>query len=521
MRQSVTILLCATAVLTATLSCDDCADPPCTVMMLGTVEGYVTGGASPVEANLNLVPLDSSHEDDSYSVRADSTGFYTFTVPAGDYFRTAWYFSTKRYYTSGGGLGPKSQADTVTVGDPARRIDLAAGAATVLLDVPETLQEFSLDCRIGVRDGSRLDSYSWDQGDSAGSGRRFTFPFVPAGIYSLTLQVDRRAEIWLPPSWSPEDADTLTVETGAITNYEAALTDPAIIRGSVTGSWQEFPDHRPRIEVYDADSTEILYENLSSDPDYEFLLPVVAPIKLRVKIGNIARWIGGRDYASATVYDPQPGDIITGVDLEEGGIVCYLNYPGQFGDLEANFGLVDADSVPLGSRYPMGGGENPFFISNLTPGTYFLYLGRASSRQPWYSNWFDGAESFSEATPITIESPGEIKRITAHLADGGRITGRVLRYNGDPALGIRLTTLRTDEPERNDYATYSNHSDGSYEIVGLSNGDYLVGVYSYYYNVTSWYPGEFDPALADTIRVVDHGTVTGIEWPVSFLGGQP
>jgi len=490
--------------------------------MLGTVEGYVTGGGLPVEASLSLIPLDSDLEGDSYSVRADSTGFYTATVPAGDYLLAAWHFSTKNYYTSDGSVGREDEADTVTIGGSVRRVDLRAGAATVLLSVPETLQGVPLYCRVGVWNGARFNSYAGDQGDSVGSGRQFTFPFVPAGNYSFKIRVDRGAEVWLPPSWSPESADSLRIEAGATSAYEATLIDPAIIRGSVTGSWQEFPDRYPRVGLYDADSTEIMYKSLSSDPEYEFLLPAAASVRIRVKIGSISRWVGGTGFASATVYDLQSGDIVTGADLEESGIVCYLDYPGPIGGIKAGFRLVDADSVLLGSESSLGGdGENPFFVSNLIPGTYFLYLDRGWSHQPWYSNWFDGAESFSEATAITIEEGGEVKRITAHLADGGRITGRVLRYNGDPALGIRLTTLRIDEPWQDEFAAYSDHSDGSYEIVGLSNGDYLVGVSSYYYSITSWYPGEFDPALADTIRIVNHGIVSGIEWPVSFLGGQP
>lgn len=108
------------------------------------------------------------------------------------------------------------------------------------------------------------------------------------------------------------------------------------------------------------------------------------------------------------------------------------------------------------------------------PAPTSLHFERHGWDQRWYSQWYDGAESLAAATPITIADPGEVVGITAHLREGGRISGRVLRA-GQPDYPLWITVWRSDGAPSVSNGGHTSSSDDTFEVVGLNDGDYQVG----------------------------------------------
>ena len=493
------------------LSCDECTSPPdCPPEALGIVQGFVLGGGVPVITNVYLVPVEPEQAENEFGTRADSTGGYSFTVPAGRYLlRLPW----NCYYAHDGLVEGSESADTLVIAGPAQRIDLAGGAVRLQIAVPSVLEAWDIRASIGVRSGSRLTGTYSDYTSDSGAVREFHFPFVRAGTYVMQVDLGDGPALWLPPTLNPEYAGTIQVGTAATTTFTTALPEPAWISGEITGSWQQFPHMSPIIVVLNPDSTLLHEVDLYSTPAYRLILPAPTSVKLGVSMSDRVQWIGGDDFSSATLFAPEPGEEITGASLEESGIACILEGPGPIAWHGAEFQLFYPDGRPLPGSF--GDYANPAFFSNLRPGTYFLYITRNGWGQPWHPQWYDGADSLAAATPITIAAPGEVVEITAHLREGGRISGRVTR-SGEPAGGVWISVRLTDGTLSESHVARTNAGDGAFELVGLSDGGYRVGARNPSNTATYWYPGTYDPASAETILIENHNAVADIEWRIPF-----
>jgi hypothetical protein len=146
----------------------------------------------------------------------------------------------------------------------------------------------------------------------------------------------------------------------------------------------------------------------------------------------------------------------------------------------------------------------------LRPGRYYLRArGDCWFDETWAAQWYDGADSFADATPIEITNEGELVRITMHLVEGGRITGRLLTADGQPAT--RRDVVLHDEAAEPLCSKQTERETGDISFVGLANGDYYLathlgdGVYW-------WYDGTDDPDSAQAISIRDYSLVSGVDW---------
>ena len=101
--------------------------------------------------------------------------------------------------------------------------------------------------------------------------------------------------------------------------------------------------------------------------------------------------------------------------------------------------------------------------------------------------------------------------VTVQLVEGGRIEGRVLKASGKPVFGADLVLRTTDGAYEDRSAGESFYPDGSFAILGIADGTYVVGV-RLDWQRNYWFPGTYDPELAEPIEIEDAGSVTDIVW---------
>jgi hypothetical protein len=501
----------ALLLLAAQLSCSDSGEPTqCPFDPLGTVQGYVFGSGEPIPASVTLTASDLSHEHFDYTARCDSTGWYTLTVPADNY-RVRLNAGDSFYYSSDGPVRDEAQADILTLGGEPLRIDFSGGAVTIRTDLPAELEDEYISCELHTYVNGSLEECGQGSRSYGNGFIEFDFPFVTPATYWMQLRVGYERELWLPGTRDIAEADTIRVVDVEHVRYATTLPSPGKINGQITGFWQQLDDVDAKLRVFADDSTQTFYFGLDSPGDFEILMPVPFGVRLLVEIGDVPQWIGGTDFASATRFEPEPGQTISDVSLVGSGISCTVRGPdlGPIGGTD--FYLYDDNGSRVNTAEGSVHSINPRYFCNLRPGSYSLFVEHGRWRNPWAPQWYDQAASFSEATPIVIEEAGELVEVTVQLVEGGRIEGRVLKASGKPVFGADLVLRTTDGAYEDRSAGESFYPDGSFAILGIADGTYVVGV-RLHWQRNYWFPGTYDPDLAEPIEIEDAGSVTDIVW---------
>lgn len=519
--RSIGVITGATLLLGAWLSgCDNCAHDPVSVSpRLGTLEGVIYSAGEPlVGKRVHFFPPAASDGNGNFSTLTDSSGRFSFVAPQGDYLLfvtedSEIFLSYGLPYGDGALHHEYTEIETLSLGHDPVRVEAQVGAASITLNTPAELNGVDLSMFLKVAD-------TWhDYGAAAcvADGRaHFEFDMVPFDTYGARLSLFGQW-VELPLETDPLGPDSVEVGPGVKPFAEYSLLEPTTVSGSVTGSWQVlFPDRRPRLTFHTPDSSRIKSVVCEGDGTYETILATHDPFKILVNVGSTSRWLGGDSFSTATVFSPDPGAHIEDVSLVESGLVCRLYSPNAYTCTWAEVMLFDEDQQPVFEGAYLRDTYDRIRISNLLPGTYYLHLRPEANRsQVWCPQWLSQAEFFEDARPIVIANQGEIVELTADLMAGGAIHGKVLGPLGQPALGLTVVAVPVEDPEDpygSPYRDETDLHDGYFEIRGLPNGVYWVGVrYSVEF---CWFPGTLEQAEADTVVVREFGTVAGVDWMI-------
>jgi len=460
---------------------------------VGVVEGEVREAGLPVPAIVRFRDLHTEGLDVAVTVHADSTGWYRAALPLGDYLLT---LSTPEgpYYANSG-------KDTVRVGRAVRRLDIERGRARVAVRLP------------AVYDESRAWLNLWSPSHRATQGvdtddglAEFDLRLVPPGAYTMRLRAGEGAiEFYLPGSYLISDADTLRVGTGDAF-YELDLCDRHVsVSGRITGSWRsQNLEMRACLDAAGERTPASVY--CEADGSFRLDLLVPEPVKLFSECAYVKQWYGGNTEATATVFDLQPGDHLTGIDLTEGSLRLRFEGPADLLDNSAQFLLRSEDGVDLPLPWFEG---NPTVVPNLSPGRYRLYIFGHCRGEPWQPQWYEGAVDEAGAQPVDIEAGG-VRDVTVALLAGGSISGMFTRDGGLLPYGLGVTVRDRDGEPLCDRTAYM--AEGQLRLVGLADGEYYLSVV--FANATWWYPGTAVFAEATRLTIIDSGAVTGVVWPL-------
>lgn len=150
-------------------------------------------------------------------------------------------------------------------------------------------------------------------------------------------------------------------------------------------------------------------------------------------------------------------------------------------------------------------------VATLAPGSYVV-----SADAPGYKpEFFDDAQEFGEADPVTIDDIETEDGIDFYLAMGSAIAGNVSDANGEPIARavVRLLLLSSNYPR---YIREVRTDDNGDYIAEARPGKYFV------FAAAEKYLGEFfkdarEFAEADTVEVVENTHTTGIDFELSAL----
>lgn len=492
------------------VSCTGEIGPDAALREVGAVEGYalVAGRGESLKIVASLLTA-GNYYDYTDEVMAetwsDSTGWYRLEVPAGRYI-----LDTR---STAGGSTIRSKPDTVQVTPHVLRHDLRRGLARVRVRVPPAWEGRS--CSLRLETATRYDCNGYDRVEDGWAD--FEYRAVEPGPYLLEFSGPNGGDFFLPGSLTETGADTLTVGLETAVSYEGDFTETyATISGRVTGSWQLAPVQSLSVAAYTTESRQVSFDDCGPDGSFEIVLAIPQDVRLLFYCGGASRWHGGLTFATATNFALQAGDRITGIDVVEGGLEIWLDGPGVMTHHDVDLEVCDEAGNVLMSQSAW---HNPIRIGNLLPGRVLLRLDGICERQTWAGQWFDGAASPADATPIEVVA-GERRRLDVSLTPGGSIAGAVREADGASPGPVQVTVC--DDRGEPLCEQWSYFSGGIFSFVGLADGDYFLKALTDE-GSPWWYPGAnaFEGAVA--VGIVGHAAVTGLSWtlPPDAGGGRP
>lgn len=539
------LCLLGAALLLAPTGCDD-ADEICRpAVPAGRIQGYVRTGGLAIDAVVAATRIVDGVAS-RYPLRAvpDERGFYFLDVPAGRYVLALLMGYSVRYDYAAARLGhgnvPPDTLDVDAAHLP-RVIDFDLGGLTFGMDLSHALDGREGQVVLHARDIPELASYErrcvlGGEAQIQDGRLDLEIPGILPGEYQVEIVLDSAnggERFWLPDTRDRAASPWYRIEADAVVALSARVaTEPARLEGSVTGAWQAMGlTSVPELSVVTVDSV-IVVERRPVFPDGRFAidLHVPCPVKLLVRQSDVEQWIGGPGFAAATVYDPRPGETISGLDVVQCGLHLTVAKPDADGSsAKLNFydpvdlKLLASASAYLGSNAEIG-------IPNLWPGQYILSVSPwegsglvlvGEGGAAWRPQWFDRAATAAEARLITIPAAGQIVPLDLILERGGEIGGRVASEAESPTSHYVLLTP-ADAGVVSAYV-YVWTWDPEFMLRGLPDGDYKVGACPAASGWdfpapppagTVWYPDTTDWAAADVLSIREAGVITDLVIPV-------
>jgi hypothetical protein len=337
------------------------------------------------------------------------------------------------------------------------------------------------------------------------------------GSYQVILSPSGIHAAYLPVGTRELDADRIEVAGDTTETPWYSIPPPTAVSGEVRGSWQQISTYfgQPRLRAFSDDSTLVDSALPREDGTVSTLILWPHPVRFRVDCDEVVRWVGGASFAEATRYLLEPGDSLSLPEILESGILCRLEMDSPTYDMGA------------GVRVYRSGGQEPALataavygdyvaFSNLDPGAYVLQLFRSYDRCDgrWRTEWYDSAFSRETARPIVIREPGEIVRVDWRIEDGGEIRGRITAPIDDPDWSRPVELLAVEDSTAALCDRWGAEGGFEFRFLGLPDGAYVLRIrypsFGRYRNW--WYPGTRDRLQADTLWVLDAGTVESGAW---------
>ncbi len=543
MKRPRVVVLCwsltASVLILAGAGCDEFADPYRTIVPSGRIQGRVSTGGQPVEAFVFLDRIDDHDENLSIRMEVAADGSFGMEVPAADYAVSLQldelhhryrYATPLAFYGSG-------TPDTVRVDEAHSPVttDFDLGGLAFSMAVSSQLDGVPAAVVVHRRDDAgdpSLQSAFDDVEAEIVAGRleaRFTgllpgayrIEVVLGGSYDWSSSY-RHEHFWLPGTRNPAASPWYEVSADTVVTVNAAFTAlPARLEGRISGAWLDLtPDSRPRLSFVTPDSTELIGD-LEVDRDggfaVDFLLP--DPVKIFVAQEMIGQWIGGTGFADAEVFNPSPGQAITGIDLVQCGLllrfVLHDPHPSVL-----QFRLFDPVDLTLLSVVDLyGSSRYDFGIPNLRPGAYLAHIGpEHAGSTSWRAQWYDRAPTAEQALPVLLMEPGEIVELALTLERGGELGGLLVLPAGSESDYVVVATPAQECVEWGHRLVFP--VEPGFSLLGLPDGAYKVGAVlsADYYGAPDfppagfvWYPGTTDWNAAGIIEIIDAATVSGVD----------
>lgn len=528
---------------------DECPTRSCPEQPVeAAVSGRIDAGGLPYAGQFEARRLTGSFlEEFRAFAYPDTSGQFRLGLPYGNYILSlrigSWSYGDFRsrvhyYITETGMVLHSSEADTFTLNaeQDHLELDLVAGALEVRISTPPSLEGASVTLypeHIGF-ETLPYRPYHWTSvSGSAEDGQVILrMPAFAPGECRLRVVLDEilesREQFYLPRGHRIADAHILTIVAGETTTYAVGLNEsPAILSGSITGSWQAMGTTSPEVTLFDSDSSLVASGGLISPRgEFEFALYDPTPVRVRVDIAGSSAWIGGESFVQARVFDLAPGTSIGDADLVESGILFELQQLTYQRASYFTINLYDAVTLELYRSvfYDSSIRGLHACLPNISPGSYVAQFENTCLQTDWISQWVDRAETPWEAQTIVVSSAGECQMIPVHFEEGGRISGQIFAPADDfcpaPVIYVVDAEAGTCIGRTGCTATCASSciclNPNPYLARGIPDGDYKVGtsIDVRTFDVPEdvvWYPGTTDFEAAEAVTVRAGELLSGID----------
>lgn len=513
------------AALTVMAGCTDDVRPISPGVPSCIVQGTVSQFDGEAVRDVRLRRIVPYGQRAEFTVQVSGYGTYRAEVPAGDYIISLYTFSRTFYYTVDDRL-PDRSADADTV-----RLDLQHSPVTadfrfgaVHLDAPAPAVWGDADIEMVAY---RLDDpyFAVNTTATITDGRcDLTLSTLPEGDYQIQFWWERDYRhvggiFWLPGYRSRAEAQVYHVAPDSVIN-EAGIfaSSPPRLVGQIGGAWRDLGLDPPSVVAVDTDSVVVFGRwQTEADGSFDLALPYRGPVRLKVTRGVVESWVGGLSYGTATLFAPEPGEIIDGIAVTGGGLRLRVNSSGLTQNSESARLTFQDPQDPSRRVVTSGSLASQIGIANLPQGDWLLLVEPDSfGSRSWRPQWLDRSATAAGATVLSIPADGVV---TADLVleAGGAIRGQVVRPPGE---SFYVYVAITDTQNNIEICSrYVSGSRDDFAITGLNDGSYRIGILPGGVGPvrgepvpegTLWYPGTTDWATAGVITINDAGNVAGL-----------
>ena len=315
---------------------------------------------------------------------------------------------------------------------------------------------------------------------------------VRPGDYLVNFQAWPATQ-WAFGKTSPQDATHFAVTAGAAVQVDDQFLAAARVEGTITSDSTGAPVEGACVSVLtpsdDPDNTTQAGEGCTG-PEGTYSIDLTEPGEYVAAISDpqgryVAEYSGDtRVIGSATTFAVTRGAPVTvDASLATGAVITGRAVDAKTGaplaDVCPNAYLGHAGGWARGSVSECSGPDGTWRVKGLPAGSFAINVQQVVPDSEYSSTWAFKATTQATADLVTVGA-GQAKKVrNVQLKPGGRITGRITDYHGQPVEGAYVSidsgyTGRAGGPTAPPYA--QTDADGRYTIHGVPAGNHTVFV---------------------------------------------
>jgi hypothetical protein len=218
------------------------------------------------------------------------------------------------------------------------------------------------------------------------------------------------------------------------------------------------------------------------------------------------------------------------VSLAEGGSIDGRVTDEDSGQPIAGIWACAVDSQGIPPRCALTDANGDYILNGIPSGVYSVEY-EGGNRVNYLREYYEDAETWAEATDVTVTAPATTDGIDAELSRGGEIFGSVRDpHTGGPSRGVFVCAMELEPGEYQ--ACDTTDSAGAYTLRSLPASSYLVAFGLEYHpwgvSADQWWEGAATAAEADPLIIEPPLAHTGINgwarspfWPQELPPESP